>query len=322
MPAFPTLNYMALTCIVGTPSLYLYVCSNHLPNSTLTLWEQSLVEKSVIPKWSQLDSFLTSRYRTLESVSEMKSKIRANHSKSEAKSKSKGNVMSAFQTNVSQHKCRLCPTDSHIIRKCPRFLSMKISQRIDEIKKINLCLNCFSGVHLVRNCKSKHSCFKCGKRHNTLLHKELEQNTNSNLSSTSAPFVPQTISNSLQSTAQANGDIKAYFSTNSTGILLGTAMVNVCHSGLIYTARALLDSGSEGTFIAEKLFNRLRLPFKRTSAKVSGLNNSISADVQKQCSFVLGSTIDHTVEIPVTALVVPQLSGNLPSRVIDSTNNF
>lgn len=60
-------------------SIFIFVCSNRLPENTLTLWEQTLNNKAFIPKWSELDSFLTNRHRTLESVSEIR-KPADNHS--------------------------------------------------------------------------------------------------------------------------------------------------------------------------------------------------------------------------------------------------
>lgn len=317
--------------------IFVYICSNRLPDSTLTLWEQTLADKCTIPKWLQLDSFLTNRYRTLESVYELRNDSKSPDSKPKNQAKGKGisNGVHTYQANVSQSNCHLCPNDTHIIRKCPKFLNMEPSQRFSEIKKRNLCINCFSAAHSVRNCKSKHNCFKCNKRHHTLLHKESEgsvstpQNSsfsntriNSNFQSDSPLFIPQQTSTSLQSTSTTNSNVQSFHSANSRGVLLGTAMVNICHAGFVYKARALLDSGSEGTFISEKLFNRLKLPFQRTMAKISGLNNSISAEVQKECKFTLGSTIDDKVKISSTALVVPKLSGNLPSRAIDLESIF
>lgn len=316
--------------------IFVFVCSNCLPNNTLTLWEQTLSKKSIIPPWSKLDSFLTNRHRTLESVSEIrkpsdstqsnfKHKLLVNQ-KSNNKGNNNNNVRS-FQTNVTRPKCHLCPKESHIIRKCPRFIKMTQPQRFAEIKNNNLCINCFSKLHTVKNCTSKYSCYRCDKKHNTLLHKDsetshssvLQHKPTSNLNPNSATFA--STSTSIQSTSlPGNSVIQTCFSTNSKGVLLGTAIVKVLHNGLTYRARALVDSGSEGTFISEKLFHTLKLPFKRTCAKISGLNNTISAAVQKECSFTLCSITDDSIEISVSALVVPHLSGSLPSSTIDPTS--
>ncbi|XP_044778298.1 uncharacterized protein LOC120284346 [Drosophila simulans] len=62
-------------------------------------------------------------------------------------------------------------------------------------------------------------------------------------------------------------------------------MIDVCHLGTNYRARALIDSGSEATFISERLFNLIKLPFRNTQTQVSGLNHSVSAKSSKLCHF-------------------------------------
>ena len=50
--------------------IFILLCSDKLPASTVTLWEQTLVDKTAIPKWSHFNEFLYERFRTLESVAE------------------------------------------------------------------------------------------------------------------------------------------------------------------------------------------------------------------------------------------------------------
>ncbi|XP_037823862.1 uncharacterized protein LOC119612203 [Lucilia sericata] len=307
--------------------IFVFLCSNKLPDSTLTLWEQGLKDKTSIPKWSDLDLFLTNRYRTLKSVSEIRSATSKPTESKPKKVNRPSKVVNAFQNNVSQPKCQLCTNEFHPIRKCPKFLQMGHSQRLSEIKKLSLCLNCFSKTHSVKNCNSKINCFRCHKRHNTLLHKETEVSTslpgpstsaNSNLNPNSAPFVTSSNSITIQSAPTSDAEVvTSCFTVNSTGVLLGTAMIEICYLDNRYPARALIDSGSEGSFISERLFNLLKLPSTRTNAQVSGLNNTISASVDKQCSFVISSILNPDIKLLVTALVVPQLSGSLPSKTFD-----
>ncbi|XP_075152046.1 uncharacterized protein LOC142226066 [Haematobia irritans] len=296
--------------------IFVFVCCNRLPDITLTLWEQTLADKTVIPKWTNLDSFLTNRHRTLESVTEIRRKdLPLNgtpkpHNSEKSVPKSVGRTLKTFQNKVSELKCRLCPSETHVVRHCPKFLDMSVNQRLTEIKKRNLCLNCFSRLHSVKNCNSKFSCYRCSKRHNTLLHRD-EGATNTEKS---IPATPSTTP-PIQSTI-TGGNVQACFAMQSKGVLLGTALVSICHNGLVYTARALIDSGSEGTFVSEKLFNTLKLPFKRTCAKISGLNYSMSASVQKECSLIMRSRLDDSVEVTASALVVPHLASCLPSGTI------
>lgn len=53
------------------------------------------------------------------------------------------------------------------------------------------------------------------------------------------------------------------------------------------------------------------------NARVSGINNTISADASQSCAITLGSPINSTISISTVALVLPQLTGNLPTCDID-----
>ncbi|XP_075167705.1 uncharacterized protein LOC142239828 [Haematobia irritans] len=65
-------------------------------------------------------------------------------------------------------------------------------------------------------------------------------------------------------------------------------MVNIVHQGMTYPARALIDPASEASFITEKMQKLLRISTTR-------------------------SPIDESVLVEATALVLPRISGNLPS---------
>ncbi|XP_036340319.1 uncharacterized protein LOC118749623 [Rhagoletis pomonella] len=52
--------------------IIVFLCSNRLPETTLSLWEQTLVDKAAIPLWSPMDTFLTQRFRTLESITDVR----------------------------------------------------------------------------------------------------------------------------------------------------------------------------------------------------------------------------------------------------------
>jgi len=79
--------------------------------------------------------------------------------------------------------------------------------------------------------------------------------------------------------------VQNYLETGSRAVLLGTAIIDICHLGTNYRARALIDSGSEATFITERLFNLIKLPFRHIQAQVSGLNQTVSAQATRLCHF-------------------------------------
>ena len=220
--------------------ILVYFCSSRLPEITLTLWEHTLKDKTAIPTWKSLDNFLTNRYRTLESVAETRNSNSSNvtsKARVDLSFQQKQNHIKTFQTKVKGPICPLCPNQNHIIRFCPKFNLMIPENRFHEIKKQKLCINCFSKTHSVANCTSKYVCSKCSKKHHTLLH--LGSSTPVPLNPNSQPFVSNV---EVQSTR-----IQNHYCSNSKGVLLGTAMVDICSLGSRYRVIALIDSGRKAT---------------------------------------------------------------------------
>ena len=78
-------------------------------------------------------------------------------------------------------------------------------------------------------------------------------------------------------------------------------------------AKALIDSGSEATFVTRRLQRRLGLPTKPTSVQVTGVNSVISAQVSQTCEFTLAPVFIGSTALQLTGLVIPALTGN-PAR--------
>ncbi|XP_043063799.1 uncharacterized protein LOC122319964 [Drosophila ficusphila] len=293
--------------------LLVFLCASKLPKLTLSLWEQSLSSKSDIPTWEEMNTFLSERYRTLEAIEDMKPTISGIASKNPVAPKK----LNSFEAKVSTkpRTCDLCSKENHPVRMCSRFLQMSVDARSSYIKRKQLCLNCFARGHQLRDCTSTHSCATCHARHHTLLHRGAPSpgpHSTVNVSAnTQPPAAPATTSSSGQPPAVQN-----YFAAGSTAVLLGTAMLDICHLGTKYRARALIDSGSEVTFISERLFRLIKLPFRLINAKVSGLNQTVSAQSTRLCHFAISSPSKPGLQLNTEAYVLPELAGNLPSYPI------
>ncbi|XP_036348072.1 uncharacterized protein LOC118757468, partial [Rhagoletis pomonella] len=306
-----------------------YICSTKLPESTLALWEQTVENKTEISKWEDMDKFLSNRFQTLETVSGIKGTTHSRFSKpqnakhtTEAPQKSLG----AFQASVSKVTWQLCQSNEHRLKDCQKFRKLSTSDRITLVKNNNSCVNCLSSRHTVSRCTSSYNCSTCHQRHNTLLHidaaapKSTVQTNQSdpkdNVASTSAQA--QLRLDSSRANKNSVSNVKSCFANTNKGILLGTARVNIFFNNTTFSARALIDSGSECSFITERLKRRINLPSKSMQAQVSGINNTVSAQVKEACAIQLRSPIDPLINIDTTVLVLPQLTGNLPTCLIDA----
>ncbi|XP_041449408.1 uncharacterized protein LOC121404212 [Drosophila obscura] len=309
-------------CTDNWDSILVTICASKLPKLTRALWEASVTDKKEMPPWTEIDSFLTQRYLTLEAMESDPSQARSDPhqqpSKGSQNPQSSGSHANpfrsqgsppprnfhSFKTHINPKQCDLCSKENHPVRLCPHFLQMDVEARSSCIKTKQLCLNCFARGHQLRECTSAHNCFTCGARHHTLLHRGTPASSES---STSAQ-----ISNS----SDAQPTVQNYFTSGTRPVLLGTAIINICHLGTNFRARALIDSGSEATFITERLFNIIKLPFRLIQAQVSGLSQSVAAQSKKLCHFSIRSPTKPGLQLKAAAYVLPELAGNLPSYPI------
>ncbi|XP_051858035.1 uncharacterized protein LOC127565055 [Drosophila albomicans] len=280
--------------------ILVFLCSSRLPKLTLSLWEQSIQNKSDIPTWVDMNAFLLERHRTLEAIAEVSSSTNApTVPRASPKKAPVSRQVNSFVT-IKTQTCNFCSRENHPIRLCPRFLQMDVKQQ-------KLCLNCFARGHVQAKCTSAHNCFTCKGRHHTLLHRV-----------NPTPTVTNPTPN-IQSTPSQSANVQSFLAVNTQGVLLSTAVVHICHHGVRHTVRALIDSGSEATFISERLFKRLRMPYTSVQAHVSGLTQVVAAQPRKHCQFLIGSPLRPDLQIDTSAFVLPQLAGKLPSCSVPQT---
>lgn len=98
-------------------------------------------------------------------------------------------------------------------------------------------------------------------------------------------------------------------------VLLGTACVNVANSsGDLITLRALIDPGSQSSFITMKAVQRLQLQTVSTNARVFGIGQTYSGTSTKQVHLTFQSTMDPNIHITSNFLTIPQITGAIPQE--------
>lgn len=81
--------------------------------------------------------------------------------------------------------------------------------------------------------------------------------------------------------------------------------------------RALIDPGSEVTFISEAAQRNLNLPMKSIHAQVPGLSAVVTASTSKLCILRLGYEYVPSYSNPANAIVLKRLISDLPSCTIN-----
>ncbi|XP_075162890.1 uncharacterized protein LOC142235523 [Haematobia irritans] len=329
--------------------ILIYLCSAKLPRPFLEEFENSLEDCKTLPTWHRFDLFLTHKFKTLESVGNIKPIFsRQNQDKSESHryKPDKGKFVNSFQTNVSQktqysggknkfdsklssrnqnsnkQTCPLCK-EMHFIRDCPKFIEKTVNDRIHVVKISHLCYNCLSSTHGIKDCKSNYTCRECNMRHHTMLHKGPETQPSGN-DPTRDVVRPSTSASALTTQIQSTPNMENNITTltlqddqtcayHPRGTLLFTALVQIESRGQLFDARAIIDSGSQSTFISEKLKNKLCLPTRRNLVHITGVSEMLAETSTKACLF----NLHPSFHLEVWAPVLRTLPSNLPAQNLD-----
>ena len=141
------------------------------------------------------------------------------------------------------------------------------------------------GRHFVADCPSKFSCRTCNGRHHTSLH--------------------------FACTVEQQSGVTSGATFSRPSLILSTAMNGIDDAaGETLTFRALLDSGSQTSFITADVASKLNIARSTVDVKISGIGGRQQA-AKESVNLVIGPQ-----KLPVTALVLNSIAGNIPSQSI------
>ena len=109
--------------------------------------------------------------------------------------------------------------------------------------------------------------------------------------------------------------VQSYMMASSSQVILPTALVQLeCYSER-YTFRALIDQGSQRSFVSEKVQTKLQLPTVQRVCHVSGMGGQVSQTSKKECFLTLVSP-KNDFKTKFCAVVLPKLTNWLPAAPI------
>lgn len=278
-------------------TLIIYIMSKKLDNLTYRYWEEHRNAIKGIPTFSQFIKFLNDRADLLDTLLENKSaQYKTNTYTDVLKHKPFISNATQYNSNNKSMNCPMCK-QNHYLFSCQPFRDLDVESRLEKMKNFNVCKNCLRPGHAETRCRLSH-CKYCSKRHNTLLHTDINRN-------------PNTENNVVLST-----DIT---SNNKSHILLSTALVKVSDSkGSLRTARVLLDNGSTSHFVTRRLCEQLGLVLRNTGSTVTGINHSTSYSAESCDLNIQSNSGDY--KITLNCNVLPNITQSLPSRYINIQN--
>lgn len=142
-----------------------------------------------------------------------------------------------------------CQDSKHQLHRCPEFKRKALEERRKYVKENKLCYGCLRTGHHARDCRNRHSCDNCKRRHPTLLHDD--NYTKAKPTSVSNQGTTEETATTL-SLSVATKDP----STN-TSMIVPVWVSSVSNPDMERLVYALLDTQSDTVFIDQKVSNSL-----------------------------------------------------------------
>ena len=157
-------------------------------------------------------------------------------------------------------ECSLCKIE-HQMAECPKFPKLSVENRYNLVKKETLCWHCLSSHHYVRDCRKAEG-RRCGVGGCSLLHHKLihmETSSKDHFEYQPVPYGPLDEDEERSLMHIYSGDIVNYVA-GIGAIAIQTIVLKVSYDKKQTTTVALIDTGSNVTFIDEDLAKSLNLP--------------------------------------------------------------
>ncbi|XP_052387105.1 uncharacterized protein LOC127933996 [Carassius gibelio] len=218
---------------------------------------------------------------------------------------------------TSRFKCPKC-ADGHFLNQCQAFRALSVQERLAFVQRKQLCLNCFMKGHRSTICSRSWVCKVpgCGKKHNSWLHSAIVASDNDKSQSTNQATEDEPAVDPPQA-IQAHATRKcSEVSQKKIALPILPVVVSDRHKRFSMNVFALLDSGSNGTFVSKKLVNALKLESRKMNIKLNTMEtknlNVVTLavdlrveDAQQRNSFLMKGVLcrDHlniSLDSPVT----------------------
>ncbi|CAG9137619.1 unnamed protein product [Plutella xylostella] len=263
------------------------------------LWEQSLGSSTDIATFTQLSAFLETRFRSMEMMSTSQISHQKEYTRTTPQTQ-KPTFVKTFVTEENTIDCTYCH-QNHYICHCKEFAALDVAQRHEFVKENEICFNCLVKGHRLKDCRSSTSCWKCGRRHHTLLHIKYDNVK-------TAQQEPEKDEAVTLKTETITGRC------HSAQVLLATALISVVSkSGETHTLRALIDQASQASFITEAAAQLLGLDRTYVNGKITGISDTSVISTKSMVKLTLLSTTEQA-EFTTNAYVLKKLSSLLPAQ--------
>nr|XP_049704680.1 uncharacterized protein LOC126056266 [Helicoverpa armigera] len=257
------------------------------------------------------------------------SKYASSHSYFAARNNNNNSSKSVQKPNAQNdskryQRCNMCK-ENHSLYSCSKFNDLPLKDKLLFVDENKLCKNCLRAGHNVSHCWFG-ACKQCNRKHHSLLHDECCDNDSSCKSVVANDArAPAASTPSSESKATGSGHSTALHSTSTPTrqrvdnnpsfqepVILSTALVEILDNDNKYhTIRAILDNGSQHSFITKTLCDKLKIRLIQSTVHVAGVGNSVTQSTQL-CKVQLRSK-NREFKMHLNCLVLPCITATLPS---------
>ncbi|XP_067945257.1 uncharacterized protein [Watersipora subatra] len=221
-------------------------------------------------------------------------------SKEEPQNRSRRKTLHSFSTSISKgpkRHCTYCEKDDHDTAICSKLVAMSYIDTLAFFNQKRLCYSCTKSGHMTSQCREKVKCRKCKGDHPQCLHKTAQDWENGKLNSHS--HTVRTERNKTENKPEASSEptqretkqqIVHAARRNITAELLNMVVPVYISANdsvdevLVY---ALLDSGSDSTYITRDIANQIRPPSTSENVTVTTLNGDKTGLINKHKNTLL-----------------------------------
>ncbi|GFT17779.1 integrase catalytic domain-containing protein [Trichonephila clavipes] len=163
--------------------------------------------------------------------------------------------------------CVLCKGyNFHPLSKCYLFKKLSVEDRVEVVKRNNLCFRCIL-PHKLKECRSEKNCF-CLRPHNSLIHFSCDKPRNptptSNLNLNAPTFVPGQIERSVEANSQLQFVATGFEKGRLKNVFLNTVRALVKNKYCQWVeVRCLLDVGSQSCLCTGACAEKLPLKMEK-----------------------------------------------------------
>ncbi|XP_076280097.1 uncharacterized protein LOC143208966 [Lasioglossum baleicum] len=327
---------------LGHPSdqdFLVYMITSTFDSELNQKWSDHIGDTRTYPSYETLEKFMLKKAAALEAKQQSKPKPAALVQQSSlTRPRSTAHVIE--ESGRSPAPCLMC-SELHSIRECKAFRRLSPLLRFDFLKDQRVCINCLSSDHTVSICASPNVCRECHAKHHTLLHRTENQGQSKAPSrpNRNPPSRANTVkqptngpSRSLLTTAATTSEVRpssyqdtcdnvaTHFAEAAPNVgkvvLLATALVTVFSpDGRSRLARALIDQGSQSSFISTNLVQSLRLKQVRSPISVTGLGGEHASTIDYSTFIRIGGAAHSKPVASTRAFLVRNISQYVPPPI-------